>query len=44
MTDNQVEMLMRERGLKIYPSNVSDIDKLWGNYSDRSFMIDLERL
>jgi len=44
MKDSQVELLIRQRWLKIYPNNVSDIDKLWGNFSDREFMVNLERL
>ncbi len=44
MTDNQVERFLLEKWLKVYPNNLSEINKLWWNFSDRSFMVDLERL
>lgn len=43
MNDAQVESFLKERWLKVYPRNQTEIDNRWLSDSDRAFMIDLER-
>lgn len=43
MNDAQVESFLKERWLKVYPRNQTEIDNRWASDSDRVFMVDLER-
>ncbi|MDD2870446.1 MAG: hypothetical protein PHS49_00515 [Candidatus Gracilibacteria bacterium] len=42
-SDNEIDVILKERGLKTYPKNSSESHDMWKEQDDIDFMVDIER-